>query len=80
MCYHGEYFRKNEREIQSIVTVFETNANPAIQGKTNPKVAFGETAGISELGSMRRTWTDPQWDISVTELINGDWKLNEATT
>ena len=62
------------------MSVFETSSAPDITGNTNPRQAIAEASGYKELGSMRRTWTEPEWDITVTEITEGDWKLNEATT
>ena len=80
ICYHGEYFQKEEWEIQAIASVFETTATPDIQGDANPREVIAGTGGFKDIGSMRRTWNIPKWEIEVSDINSGDWKLNEATT
>ena len=50
ICYHGEYFQKDEFEIQSIVSVFETTATPDIQGNVNPREIITATGGFKIVG------------------------------
>ena len=60
--------------------MFETTATPDISGNANPKEVITGTAGFKDIGSMRRSWNDPEWSVNTLEIVAGDWKLNMATT
>ena len=62
------------------MSVYETTSTPDIQGNANPRETITATSGFKSVGSDRRTWTVPEWKINSVELVNGSWKINEATT